>query len=140
MTNKERRQMRMRQIEQFLASGMPAAEWMRLNRMSSSTFYLWLNKFRDEDPGRFGCREKPGSWVEVSRDEMRGSVAIEKAAPVEAPEPAARTGALAAEGAPPATGMLATAPIRITAGNVTVEVPFAGESTLAAVLRAVVRQ
>lgn len=137
MTNEERRQMRMRQIEQFLASGMPAAEWMRLNRMSSSTFYLWFNKFRDEDPGRFGRREKPGSWIEVSRDEMRSSVAIEKAA-VEVPGPAARTDALAAEGAPSATGMPVTAPIKITAGNVTVEVPFAGESTVAAVLRAVV--
>lgn len=38
--------MRMRQVEQFIVSGMPAAEWMRLNCMSSSTFYLCFKKFR----------------------------------------------------------------------------------------------
>ena len=32
--------------EQFIASGIPAAEWMRLNCISNSTFYLWFNKFR----------------------------------------------------------------------------------------------
>ena len=38
--------MRREQMERWLASdGMTVEKWCRLNRMSTSTFYLWLNKF-----------------------------------------------------------------------------------------------
>ena len=36
----ERRAMRRQQIEQFLASDTGVMEWTKLNRMSTSTFYL----------------------------------------------------------------------------------------------------
>ena len=51
MVTKEHRAMRREQMERWLASdGMTVEEWCRLNRMSTSTFYLWLNKFREEEP------------------------------------------------------------------------------------------
>ena len=44
--------MRREQMERWLASdGMTVED--RLNRMSTSTFYLWLNKFREEEPESF---------------------------------------------------------------------------------------
>ena len=70
----ERKAMRREQIERWLAtSDMSVEEWCKLNRMSTSTFYLWLNKFRDEDPATFGHRPAPG-WVEVARESRKGSV------------------------------------------------------------------
>ena len=67
----ERRAMRRQQIEQFLASDMGVMEWTKLNRMSTSTFYLWLHRFQDEDPETFGRREpKGGGWIELSRAEL----------------------------------------------------------------------
>ena len=55
MVTKEHRAMRREQMERWLASdGMTVEEWCRLNRMSTSTFYLWLNKFREEEPESFG--------------------------------------------------------------------------------------
>ena len=72
----ERKAMRREQIERWLAtSDMSVEEWCKLNRMSTSTFYLWLNKFRDEDPATFGRRPAPG-WVEVARESRKGSVAL----------------------------------------------------------------
>ena len=72
----ERKAMRREQIERWLATdGMTVEEWCRLNRMSTSTFYLWLNKFRDEDPATFGRRPAPG-WVEVAKESRKGSVAL----------------------------------------------------------------
>ena len=60
----ERRAMRRQQIEQFLASDTGVMEWTKLNRMSTSTFYLWLHRFQDEDPETFGRREpKGGGWI-----------------------------------------------------------------------------
>ena len=42
MVTKEHRAMRREQMERWLASdGMTVEEWCRLNRMSTSTFYLW---------------------------------------------------------------------------------------------------
>lgn len=75
----ERRAMRRQQIEQFLASDMDVMEWTKLNRMSTSTFYLWLRRFQDADPETFGRREpKGGGWIELSRAELRDSVALAK--------------------------------------------------------------
>lgn len=90
----ERRAMRRQQIEQFLASDMGVMEWTKLNRMSTSTFYLWLHRFQDEDPETFGRREpKGGGWIELSRAELRDSVALAKA---DDPAPAAPVVAAAA--------------------------------------------
>ena len=90
----ERRAMRRQQTEQFLASDMGVMEWTKLNRMSTSTFYLWLHRFQDEDPETFGRREpKGGGWIELSRAELRDSVALAKA---DDPAPAAPVVAAAA--------------------------------------------
>lgn len=41
--------MRQNQMERWLASdGMAVEKWRKFNRMSISTFYLWLNRFREE--------------------------------------------------------------------------------------------
>lgn len=109
----ERRAMRRQQIEQFLASDMGVMEWTKLNRMSTSTFYLWLHGFQDEDPETFGRREpKGGGWIELSRAELRDSVALAKAddpapaapvvaaaAPIPAPTPDHRPATCAPSGA-----------------------------------------
>ena len=72
MTNEERRQMRMQQIQQFLDSGLSATRWMKLNHMNSATFYLWFNKFREENPERFGAKKRTSSeWIELNRSHRR---------------------------------------------------------------------
>ena len=109
----ERRAMRRQQIEQVLASDMGVMEWTKLNRMSTSTSYLWLHRFQDEDPETFGRREpKGGGWIELSRAELRDSVALAKAddpapaapvvaaaAPIPAPTPDHRPATCAPSGA-----------------------------------------
>lgn len=134
----ERRAMRRQQIEQFLASDMGVMEWTKLNRMSTSTFYLWLHRFQDEDPETFGRREpKGGGWIELSRAELRDSVALAKAGD---PAPAAPVVASAAPvPAPTPDHRPVIGPaIRISVNGAGVEVPAgAAEADIAAVLRAV---
>ena len=129
-----RRAMRRQQIEQFLASDMGVMEWTKLNRMSTSTFYLWLHRFQDEDPETFGRREpKGGGWIELSRAELRDSVALAKA---DDPAPAAPVVAAAAPIPAPTPDHRPA--IRISVNGAGVEVPAgAAEAGIAAVLRAV---
>lgn len=130
----ERRAMRRQQIEQFLASDMGVMEWTKLNRMSTSTFYLWLHGFQDEDPETFGRREpKGGGWIELSRAELRDSVALAKA---DDPAPAAPVVAAAAPIPAPTPDHRPA--IRISVNGAGVEVPAgAAEADITAVLRAV---
>ena len=130
----ERRAVRRQQIEQFLASDMGVMEWTKLNRMSTSTFYLWLHRFQDEDPETFGRRApKGGGWIELSRAELRDSVALAKA---DDPAPAAPVVAAAAPIPAPTPDHRPA--IRISVNGAGVEVPAgAAEADIAAVLRAV---
>lgn len=130
----ERRAMRRQQIEQFLASDMGVMEWTKLNRMSTSTFYLWLHRFQDEDPETFGRREpKGGGWIELSRAELRDSVALAKA---DDPAPAAPVVAAAAPIPAPTPDHRPA--IHISVNGAGVEVPAgAAEADITAVLRAV---
>ena len=130
----ERRAMRRQQIEQFLASDTGVMEWTKLNRMSTSTFYLWLHRFQDEDPETFGRREpKGGGGIELSRAELRDSVALAKA---DDPAPAAPVVAAAAPIPAPTPDHRPA--IRISVNGAGVEVPAgAAEADIAAVLRAV---
>ena len=130
----ERRAMRRQQIEQFLASDTGVMEWTKLNRMSTSTFYLWLHRFQDEDPETFGRREpKGGGWIELSRAELRDSVALAKA---DDPAPAAPVVAAAAPIPAPTPDHRPA--IRSSVNGAGVEVPAgAAEADIAAVLRAV---
>ena len=69
------RAMRREQIERWLAAdGMGVVEWRRLNRMATSTFYLWLNGFREKEPEVFGERPAKG-WIEVAKQAKKDSVA-----------------------------------------------------------------
>ena len=84
--------MRREQMERWLASdGMTVEEWCRLNRMSTSTFYLWLNKFREEEPESFGQKAAKG-WVEIAREERRDSLALTVVPAADAAIPAKRAG------------------------------------------------
>ena len=127
--------MRRQQIEQFLASDMNVGEWTALNHMSQSTFYLWLRRFQQEEPGSFGGDStERGGWIELSRSELRESVALAKRAG-EVPEPpagpAAPTSAEGRSGNPAAC-------VRIALNGATVEVPAGvSEEHLSEVLRAV---
>ena len=89
MVTKEHRAMRREQMERWLASdGMTVED--RLNRMSTSTFYLWLNKFREEEPESFGRKAAKG-WVEIAREERRDSLALTVVPAADAAVPAKRS-------------------------------------------------
>lgn len=114
--------MRREQLLRFVESDMSAAEWMRLNKMSPSTFYRWMNQFREEEPEAFGPAPAPGGWLELRRSAARESSALAAAALSAGP---------AAHGAP------APAALRIRLGACELTVP-AGfpEASLASALRA----
>lgn len=140
MNNAQRKAMRREQMERWLATdGMSVEEWCKLNRMSTSTFYLWLNKFRDEDPATFGRRPAPG-WVEVAKESRKGSVALAVIGDACEQAIAAGPGVSAAgvEAAPAARGDADGAvPIRISANGIGIEFPHGADAgDLAAVLKA----
>lgn len=123
-----KREMRRRQLEQYLATeGMTVAQWCSLNKVSESTFYKWAALFRKEEPGLFGNRnQRTGDWIEVSREGIRNSVAL-----ATIPDPAAMPAS-----APSAEGPAGTA-VTVFVNGITVRVPDGtGENTIAAVLRA----
>ena len=129
----ERKAMRRERIERWLATdGMSVEQWCKLNRMSTSTFYLWLNKFRDEDPAAFGSRPAPG-WVEVAKESRKGSVALAVVGGAGKPVAAATAAAPFADDHAGA----GIAPIRISANGIGIEFPHGADaSDLAAVLKA----
>ena len=137
----ERKAMRREQIERWLAtSDMSVEEWCKLNRMSTSTFYLWLNKFRDEDPATFGRRPAPG-WVEVARESRKGSVALAVIGDACEQAIAAGPGVSAAgvEAAPAARSDSDAVPIGISANGIDIVFPHGADpGYLAAVLKAAV--
>lgn len=122
----ERKAMRREQSERWLATdGMSVEQWCRLNRMSTSTFYLWLNKFKDEEPETFGPRPAKG-WIEVARQGRKDAMAL------------AVAGGDATKGKPAAAAFGEPgAPIRISANGIGIEFPHGADAgDLAAVLRA----
>lgn len=121
------RAMRREQIERWLAAdGMGVAEWCRLNRVATSTFYLWLKRFREEEPEVFGERPAKG-WIEVAKQAKRDSVAL------------AVGNAAGAQGkgqASPADGR--PEPITVSAGGAVVCIPAGSNAAeIAAVIGAV---
>lgn len=116
------RAMRREQIERWLAAdGMGVVEWCRLNRMATSTFYLWLNRFREEEPEVFGERPAKG-WVEVARRSRKDSVALAVSGSSDAMTPdrasKQRKPALSAHAGPePITVSIGGAVISIPAGS-----------------------
>ena len=128
------RAMRREQIERWLAAdGMGVVEWCRLNRMATSTFYLWLNRFREEEPEVFGERPATGG-IKVAKQARKDSVALavsgfsDSTAPAKASKQ--RKPAPFADSKPE--------PITVSAGGAVVSIPAgSGATEIAAVIGAV---
>lgn len=69
----ETREMRLRQVERCLGSGMTIKEWCRLNNVAQSTFYVWLKVYREESRGQ---AKSNGDWIELKRQEVKDSKAL----------------------------------------------------------------
>lgn len=48
------KEVRRRQAEQLVASGMDVAQWCELNKVGKAALYGWLKVFRDSDSDVFG--------------------------------------------------------------------------------------
>ena len=140
MVAKEHRAMRREQMERWLASdGMTVEEWCRLNRMSTSTFYLWLNKFREEEPESFGQKAAKG-WVEIAREERRDSLALKVVPAADAAIPAKRAGRGQTDNGGDAKARIQrrAKPITVVANGATVTIPAGSDAAeIAAVIGAV---
>lgn len=132
--------MRREQMERWLASdGMTVEEWCRLNRMSTSTFYLWLNKFREEEPESFGQKAAKG-WVEIAREERRDSLALTVVPAADAAVPAKRVGRGQTDNGGDAKARIQrrAKPITVVANGATVTIPAGSDAAeIAAVIGAV---
>lgn len=69
----ETREMRLRQVERCLDSGMTIKEWCRLNNVAPSTLYVWLKVYREESQGQ---AKSHGDWIELTRQEVKDSKAL----------------------------------------------------------------
>lgn len=107
----ELRETRRQQVEQYLSSGMSVAQWCRLNKISKTTFYKWVDRFKREDPDLFAdsAAQSTGDWIELSRAGLRDSVALAKL-----PD--------ATDGAAPPAAPCGCAPIRVTVNGIAVEI------------------
>lgn len=143
MVTKEHRAMRREQMERWLASdGMTVEEWCRLNRMSTSTFYLWLNKFREEEPGSFGQKAAKG-WVGIAREERRDSLALAVVPAADAAVPAKRAGRGQTDDGGDAKARIQrrAKPITVVANGATVTIPAGSDAAeIAAVIGAVMEK
>lgn len=77
MSPQERYEMRLRQVEECLASGMSIKAWAKLNRISVSTMYVWIRRFRRENPEMFEDRST-NEWIEIARNHVKATTALVK--------------------------------------------------------------
>ena len=134
MTDKERRDLRRGQVERFLSTTMTMTDWCKLNHVAPSTMYMWMSRFREQEPGMF-AGQRASDWIELSREAVSAKTALAKADPAapaaEAPESGFHDGLpCAAEG-----GRRAII-VRINGAEVAVPAGSA-EHDIAAVMRAV---
>ena len=139
------RGLRLRQVEQLVASGMDVSSWCKLNKVDKAALYDWMREFRDTDPEVFGgydlahAGDGKRNWFECVRKAIAASTAIEKA---DSPVPATTAPAFAvvdAESLSPGDAA------RTPAGPITVKMrcaevlvpPGSASSDIAAVLSAV---
>lgn len=130
MTPEQRRTLRRSQVEQCLASTISIKDWCTLNKVSQSTLYAWMARFRKEEPGLF---EKPNAsqWIELSRDAIAKQSALATIS-ASAAEPLAAPLDDTAE----ATGT--SAPILVRVNGVEIAIPPGStDAHIASVLRAV---
>lgn len=122
----ELRETRRQQVEQYLSSGMSVVQWCKLNKISKTTFYKWLDRFKREDPDLFAgsSTQSTGEWIELSRTGLRDSVALAKVSD--------------AGPATPSAAPCGCAPIRVTVNGIAVEIAAgAAACDISNVLRAV---
>ena len=67
-----------------------------INHVSEATFYVWLKRFREEEPELFGQSTPVKGWIEVAKQNKKDSVAlaVAPASDLSAPTPAIATAAL----------------------------------------------
>ena len=136
MTDKERRDLRRCQVERFLSTTMTMTDWCKLNHVAPSTMYMWMSRFREQEPGMFAA-QRASDWIELSREAVSAKTALARtdsmapAAEAPAPESGFRDDSpCAAEG-----GKRAII-VRINGAEVAVPAGSA-EHDIAAVMRAV---
>ena len=77
MNDAQRRDMWAGRIERCLDSGMTIGEWCGLNKVSPSSLYKWMARFREEEPGRFPRRSsKASNWIKVTAGGIADAKAI----------------------------------------------------------------
>ena len=133
MNDAQRRDMWAGRIERCLDSGMTIGEWCGLNKVSPSSLYKWMARFREEEPGRFPRRSsKASNWIKITAGGIADAKAIVPAgdpSPAE-PAPAADAERFCGEAAP-------ALPIRALVGRVELAIPAgSAESDIAAAMRA----
>ena len=133
MTDKERRDLRRSQVERFLSTTMTMTDWCKLNHVAPSTMYMWMSRFRKQEPGMF-AGQRASDWIELSREAVTAKTALaraDSAAPAQAPAPDGLPGH-----APHADGGMRAIIVRVNGAEVAVPAGSA-QSDIAAVLRAV---
>ena len=78
MTDKERRDLRRSQVERFLSTTMTMTDWCKLNHVAPSTMYMWMSRFREQEPGMF-VGQRASDWIELSREAVSAKTAPAKA-------------------------------------------------------------
>lgn len=136
MTDKERRDLRHGQVERFLSTTMTMTDWCKLNHVAPSTMYMWMSRFRKQEPEMF-AGQRASDWIELSREAVSAKTALAKADPAapaaEAPVP---EGGFHDDSPCAADGGRRAIIVRINGAEVAVPAGTA-ERDIAAVMRAV---
>lgn len=136
MTDKERRDLRRGQVERFLSTTMTMTDWCKLNHVAPSTMYMWMSRFRKQEPEMF-AGQRASDWIELSREAVSAKTALAKADPAapaaEAPVP---EGGFHDDSPCAADGGRRAIIVRINGAEVAVPAGTA-ERDIAAVMRAV---
>lgn len=132
MDDAQRRGMWAGRIERCLGSRMTIKEWCELNKVSKSSLYKWMARFREEEPGRFPRRSSEASnWMKVTAGGIADAKAIVPVGDAVDREPAT------ADSSADIGCRAATLPIRALVGRVELAIPAgSAESDIAAAMRA----
>ena len=75
MNTVERRNMWHDRVEKCIAADMTNTEWCRLNKIALSTLYLWMARFRKEEPDLFDG-PNASKWVEITKETLATNTAM----------------------------------------------------------------
>lgn len=132
MDDAQRRGMWAGRIERCLGSRMTIKEWCELNKVSKSSLYKWMARFREEEPGRSPRRSSEASnWMKVTAGGIADAKAIVPVGDAADREPAT------ADSSADIGCRAAALPIRALVGRVELAIPAgSAESDIAAAMRA----